>query len=543
MEIARNDSGESPEDCGSLVEARDESARSACVSRRGALGVASVGAAALLPVIAASLRGITVAGTGPESSSTAAGGGQVLLDVAGADGRLLDLDALVELQVNGADADTRDDALLDAATLELIELAPLEPHAQATAALELPAGRAACLTLSWPTSHGYSALFADLPGPGRYALAELAARGLHKAQEEIQTQLRSIAETKAQEIDALRTRTGQALQNCEAATTPTERAVAANAALEAATTAQIAQDEAGTRLGPEAAMLGVTFTSVPLPGKSAQAVARLTEAGRQSLVRIVVDDTDDPEEMAGWRRCAAELHDAGAQIMVQIGDSQVLNDFDEASWTRRIDALVAAFPDADAWEIGNELAGEWTGPNAVERTLQAARALAAAPATASAPRLLTVYYQLGQGTAAESVMSWTANNLKGELAELTDVVGLSVYPQWHPLGSGARRVLEVLGRMVADKPTALTELGYGAQDLDDGPWWFGSADDTGAGRDAVARHLTAVALGQPRAWAAPLWWYYLQDDGLAATEDSAVQQSGAGAVSQELVAAARVESA
>ncbi|MDO4899623.1 Tat pathway signal sequence [Actinomyces sp.] len=511
------------------------------MSRRRGLGLLVAGTAALTAAATVALRlqtGVRAAA----SPAVAGGGGRVLLDVAGPDGKLLDLQALVNRQVNGARADTRDDALLDSATLELIELAPLQTHTESTAALELPASGSVCLTLSWPTSHGYSAIFADLPGPGRHALAELAARSLHKAQVEIQTQLRSAAASDAANIDALRNRTAQALKHCEAAATPVERAARANSALEAATAAQLAQDEAAARLGPDDAMLGVTFTAVPQPGKAEQAVARLTAAGRQSLVRIVVGDTGDSEEMAGWRRCTAELHGAGAQIMVQVGDSQTLTDFDKHSWGRRIAGLIAAFPDADAWEIGNELAGEWTGPEAVERTLEAARALAAAPATASAPRVLTLYYQLGQGRAAESVMSWAATNLKGELDELTDIVGLSVYPQWHPLGAGARRVLRALERVAGDRPTALTELGYGAPDLDDGPWWFGSADDTGAGREAVARHLTAVALGQRRAWAAPLWWYYLQDEGLAAS-DSAAQTGGSGTVSQDLVAAARVDDA
>lgn len=517
------------------------------MTRRGALGALLAGAAVATASVHL-LRGRRPKlPAAPKTSAPTEGiDRRVLLDVAGPNGGLMSFDELVDRQTNGAGEDARDDALLDAATLELIELSPLRPHTEATAALELPTLRPACLTLSWPTTHGYSALFVDLPGPGHYALAELAARGLHEAQEDVQTRLRA-AGSEVQEVDALRTRTAQALQECEAAAAPAERAVGADSALEAATAAQLAQDEAASRLGPDDAMLGVTFTAVPASGRSAQAVSRLAGADRTVLVRIVVEDTDAVDEMDGWRRCMAELHAAGARVMVQICDSQALADFDEAAWMRRIGALIAAFPDADAWEIGNELAGEWTGSDAVERTLQAARALAADPATASAPRVLTLYYQLGQGAAAESVMSWAATNLIQELAELTDVVGMSVYPQWHPLGSGARRVLETLGRLAGDKPTALTELGYGAQDLDGGPWWFGSPDDVEAGRAAVARHLTAVALGQPRAWAAPLWWYYLQDEGLVseAPDASGTRASDgephSGAVAQDLVEAARIE--
>ncbi|WP_136313744.1 Tat pathway signal sequence [Actinomyces procaprae] len=518
-----------------------EPARSAALSRRKAIGLIAAGIAALVAAVLAVLRLLGRPRPDPVPSPTApGGGGLVLLDVAAPDGTVLDLAGLLTVQTNGAGQELRDDALLDATTLELVELAPLKRHAEATAALELPA-TPVCLTLSWPTGHGYSALFADLPGPGHYALAELAARGLHTAQEDIQAQLRQTADsTRVGTIDALRNRTAQALQDCEAAATHAERAVLANAALEAATAAQLAQDDTAALLGPDDAMLGVTFTAPPAPGDSDLAVDRLAGAGRRPLVRIVVEDADDREEIGRWRRCVDELHRAGALVMVQACDSQALTDYDEAAWEQRISALITAFPDADAWETGNELAGEWTGPHAVERTVQAARALAADPATAAAPRVLTLYYQLGQGTQEESVISWAATNLGEELTGLTDVVGLSVYPQWHPLGAGARRVLEALGRVAGDLPVALTELGYGAEDLDDGPWWFGSATDTGAGREAVARHLTAVALGQPRAWAAPLWWYYLQDEGLLPAGAHASQDGVAG-IAQELVDAARAK--
>ncbi|PHP52197.1 hypothetical protein [Actinomyces ruminis] len=361
----------------------------------------------------------------------------MLLDVAGADGALMKLTGLLSRQTNGVGQEGRDDALVDPVTLELIRLSPLESHSESTACVELPDGRQTCLCLSWPTSHGYSALFADLPGPGRYALAELAASGLHQRQDQLVNTLRSAGKN-TEPIQTLRSDTAQALTDCSHAATPVERAILANQALEAATAAQLALDEAVAGTGPDDAMLGVTFTAPPETETVVQAVSPLKEAGRNVVVRIVVNDTDDSEELEGWRRCVAQLRAQGAKYMVQVCDSQFLTDFSDTEWDRRLTVLRQTLPNADAWEIGNELGGEWTGPDAVTRTLQAARALATDPATAKSTRVLTLYYQLGQGTATESVMSWAATNLNGELAELTDVVGLSVYPQWHPLGAGAR---------------------------------------------------------------------------------------------------------
>ena len=71
---------------------------------------------------------------------------------------------------------------------------------------------------------------------------------------------------------------------------------------------------------------------------------------------------------------------------------------------------------------------------------------------------------------------------------------------------------KTIGELFSTQRLAVLELGYGGEDLDPGPWWFGSPDDLAAGRHAVARHVTAAALGRPRAWGAPFWWYYLEDE-------------------------------
>ncbi|OMG16728.1 Tat pathway signal sequence, partial [Actinomyces naeslundii] len=94
---------------------------------------------------------------------------------------------------------------------------------------------------------------------------------------------------------------------------------------------------------------------------------------------------------------------------------------------------------------------------------------------------------------------------------LVDVVGLSVYPQLHPLGTAADRVLSALDTVFPSSRIAVTELGYGAEDLNAGPWWFGSASDPVVARTAVAEHVTGAALGRSDAWGAPFWWYYLED--------------------------------
>ncbi len=90
-------------------------------------------------------------------------------------------------------------------------------------------------------------------------------------------------------------------------------------------------------------------------------------------------------------------------------------------------------------------------------------------------------------------------------------MGLEIAPQKHPLGTAAYRVMTTLAKTVYQK-VAISKLAYGADDLDDGPWWFGSPDDPVKARRIVAEHLTSVGMGQARSWGAPLWWNYLDDE-------------------------------
>ena len=471
-------------------------------SRRQALSWAT-GAAVTAAVVAA------CAPEGPDSDEEQEAA-VARLDVVDSAGVLLDFDGLRRVRSNGAGEDGWDDQLLDPDTLEVLVHAPLYEDDESSAAVDLPDGGAATLTLSWPTSHGYSALLADIPGPGRYSLAELAARALHERQQSRLDAVDSVDSAASAEVRALRDDAAAALTACSAASDPAQRAARGAEALEAAAGAQLALDEACQALAPADAVIGVTFTQPPDTAQISQAVG-IGDGQRQMAARIVVDDASDPAEMDAWRQTITALHAAGALALVQVCDSQTMTSFNAHAWDERVAALVAGLPEADAWEVGNELGGSWLGDDAVDKTLRAARAVRDDPATA-ATIVVTLYYQLGQESAENSVLTWARNELPSELLDVTDVLGLSVYPQLHPLGTGADRVLSALAEAFPDQRVALTELGYGAEDLDSGPWWFGSQQDTASARTATARHLTSAALGRERSWGAPFWWYYLQDE-------------------------------
>ena len=101
------------------------------------------------------------------------------LHVSDAQGNALNLEALRRIQSNGKGEVGYDDALLDAKTLEVIAVGPLYQDEGGVIGIDVPTARACTLTMSWPTSHGYSALMVDLPASGEHDLLEMAARTLH----------------------------------------------------------------------------------------------------------------------------------------------------------------------------------------------------------------------------------------------------------------------------------------------------------------------------------------------------------------------------
>ncbi|AYD90815.1 Tat pathway signal sequence [Actinomyces sp. 2119] len=467
------------------------------MTRRTALGLAGLGTLpALLPSRA------TAAGPGPTA------GGRVVLHVTDGTGAALDLKGVRAVQSNGVGEDGYDDVLLDASTLTVVTPWPLQEAAGTGVCLDLPAGGPYVLSLSWPTSHGYSALMADLPGPGEYDLLELAASSLHGRQE---AGVAALGVEASAGLLASRARAQEALEACGSAVSWTQRGTWSRMALEAASSAQFLLDQELAARGPQDAVVGVTLTRPPSQVELASLVGPQGPTGgvRRLAARMVVLDPSDPVETAGWKEVVAELHRHGALAVGQVCDSQLMGSVDGDAWKERVDALLDALPGTDVWEVGNELGGDWLGDSAVSRTTYAARQVRD---RTGAQTLLTLYYQLGQGSPEGSVFTFLADQVGEDLRDLVDVVGLSVYPQLHPLGTAADRVLATLEQAWPAAQVALTELGYGGADLDDGPWWFGSSSNLAAAREAVITHATSAAMGRETAWGAPFWWYYLEDE-------------------------------
>ncbi|CAM2937049.1 Tat pathway signal sequence [Actinomyces slackii] len=454
-----------------------------------------------LTVLGATTVGASLMGGGPVGAAQAAGTTHLRLRFSDANGNAMGLAAVRSIQSHGLGEVGYDDALLDSSTLEVVAIAPLYQDESGAISLDAPTGRSCTLTMSWPTSHGYSALMVDLPASGEVEVMEAAARSLHSRQEARAAGVSDAA------LASARATTGAELTACQKAASATQRGAHAVRALESASTAQLALDGALSTTAPGDSVLGVTFTRPPSSAEASGLAGRLGGAGR-TAVRIVVEDPGDAAAMAQWRGAVTTLQAQGIRVVGQICDSRIMAGLDDAAWDRRVSTLLTGLPGLETWEIGNELGGNWLGASPLPRIIRAAKAVRQ---RTKATTLLTLYYQLGLDSAEHSVFNTARAVAASELAGLVDVVGLSVYPQWHPLGTAADRVLSALAATFPKARTAVTELGYGGPSLS-GPWWFGSKTDVAAGRRAVIDHITKAALGRPGAWGAPFWWYYLEDE-------------------------------
>ena len=468
-----------------------------------------------LALLGAGVLGASVSscGRGHVAAPPAMGDGattHLSLHVTDAQGSHLNLEALRGIQSNGKGEPGYDDALLDTSTLEVIAVGPLYQDEGGAIGIDVPIGRACTLAMSWPTSHGYSALMADLPVSGEHDLLELAARTLHDRQTERYQQATAQGLKGSEEAVPLRASAQESLDACTTAQSWADRGRLAVSALEAASGAQLALDRALVAQAPQDAIIGVTFTRVPTAAEIAAALAPSGPGGgkRKVSARLVIGDPADAQEMAGWRTTVDALHAQGGMALAQICDSHDMAVLSDAAWDTRVDSLIKALPSVDAWEIGNEIGGDWLGTGPVAKAQRAARAVRE---RTSATTVLTLYYQLGQADPAYSLFSYAAKEITQPIRDLVDVVGLSVYPQLHPLGTAADRVLTTLDTAFPASRIAVTELGYGGEDLNNGPWWFGSATDPSVARTAVAEYVTGAALGRSDAWGAPFWWYYLED--------------------------------
>ncbi|MGY1727086.1 hypothetical protein ACI79J_08925 [Geodermatophilus sp. SYSU D01062] len=417
----------------------------------------------------------------------------VVLHVYDSSGNRLDWRQFRQLQSNGHGEDGYDDALLDPVTLEVTESGPLYPR-RGDPALDQPDGEA-LLSLAWPSSDGYSQLLLPVPPAGTHNFNLLAAQ---QAVSAVHRQLSGQAGAPLPgDVEAAIVTARAELREAQDADTESGAAVAASRAYDAAVHAQVLllQHAGAERCGQ--LRRAVTLDVFPTEAELRRAAAVVGSGG---WVRFVLDLDVPLSDYAAAVR-AAHRHDL--RVLAQPVDSSEMAGLSDAAWRRRITDAVAALPDADEWEVGNEVNGDWLGPDVAARVAWAVRHV---HARTSAPAMVTLFWQLGEAEPENALFNWLATHPEA-VAEADDV-GLSIYPEMHPLGAATDVVLRRLHAVVPHATLLVSELGYHSPDLEPIWWWGDREDPAGAGRAAVARLYTTAIAAYPFGGGGPFWWYF-----------------------------------
>lgn len=417
-------------------------------------------------------------------------GGRIVLRVFDDAGKRVGWSAFRAIEEDGQFAD---DALLDAATMDVTAIGPLSSSngkADGDPSL-VPVGRGAALSLAWPSSSGYSNLVFRLPErAGTYDFNDLAAR---QVLEDIRTSLaaRSWYRPDAR-FDALYAKAkrdfarGRAARSLDAGTAA-EMDLLAASGVAWASAHPGTQDWAGT------------FDTITGGVPGLKVLASLYP--KDGWLRICFDPGEKPAYYAAE---IAHAHALGLKVVGQILDSSEMRRWSVAAFERRTREYVGALSDVDEWETGNEINGNWLGTTAsvVEKTRYASEYV---KTHTRARVLVTLFWELGEGSVANATFTWAHAHM-GSIAPYVDDVGLSLYPHQDPMGEPFDRVVAALHAAFPAQRVAITELGY----IQKKGWWWGSRDSVPAGRDAVAALYQSAIMGYPYSGGGTFWWYFVE---------------------------------
>lgn len=412
------------------------------------------------------------------------------------------------------------DALVDPSTLGALAMGPLYATG-GTLAFDLPAAPAA-LAFNWPTEPlGYSLVVLDNGGAGFTATATVnftyqaaldAARRLDAALAarpayQPSASFAAAYDSAAWHLAAAAGSSGQAVKGKEGQLALDQLAVANDALL-----SEYGVAFARARVAEGPPWLGVTIDTTE------QYRARLDLAASLCApwgwVRVVFDRGAAPADYADVVSYAKAK---GLKILGQPVDSSEEALYSRSAYRQRFVDFIAAFPEIDAWEVGNEVNGSWLSAGIAEKVGDAA-----AEVRARAPgklTVLTLFWQLNTDDAEHSVFTWARAHLPAGTRQKIDAVLLSQYVEQAPMGLAFDEVMEALRSEFPSQRIGIGELGYWCDGQ--GFWWaFDRSDPGGAGRRAAAAHYYRAALGYEGSAGGGFWWYFAEefpgDDGLQA---------------------------
>ncbi|MBS1890898.1 MAG: hypothetical protein JST59_06380 [Actinobacteria bacterium] len=421
------------------------------------------------------------------------------------------------------------DALLNPTTLQDVYEYPLY-SSSGKLRFDIPS-EAVAFAVSWPTdSEGYSYVIVDNGGKGftkgetivfNYVAAKDEMRRLNEALAARSTYVKSKA------FETAYAEASSNLKTAEAASTDAERGKYGQRALDGVSLAyQLLLTEYGPKYAHEHATenwAGLTVDDPSVYAEWPSLASKITEPG--GWVRIVFDPTKDKGKPEYYKGTVEAAEKAGLKIVGQPVDSAFASKYTRAEYLERFKAFVNAYPNIQAWEVGNEVNGCWVDSKTTESgsctsTLIAENnriknkiADAAAYVREKRPTakvVLTLYWQMGGDAKKWSPFNWARTNLSAAVRKNIDVVLLSQYVEDAPMGMAFDQVMNEMHAEFPEQEIGLGELDYWSTDTSKVFWAF-NRESTLAARRKVAANYYAEAAGYPFSIMGGFWWYFTEE--------------------------------
>jgi hypothetical protein len=426
------------------------------------------------------------------------------------DGLPLSPDQVRRLSNNGS-ADRNNDFLVDPLTLRVVAAKALRVRGS-NFTFDV-AGVPVALAFNWPTEpQGYSLILLDNGGSG-YSFPAVV-NFTYQAARDVKLRLDAAlaARPDYQPSREMRTAYDEAAGHMAAADASTEQSLKGKEGQLALDRLAAAYNALLFEHGPACARatcaqvppwLGLTIDRTTDYRKTLDLAASLTQP--YGWIRIVFDAGKRPSDYAEFIRYAK---DKGLKVMGEPVDSFYDKRYTRARYRQRFVDFITAFPEVDAWEVGNEVNGGWLSreiPGKIADAVREVRERAPGKLT-----VLTLFWQLNTETAKTSMFTWIDANLPASVRKDIDVVFVSLYQEQAPMGVFFDRMMLALRREFPAQKIGLGELGYwipGQQF-----WWAHSKDDpNGAGKRGTASQYYHAALDYAGSVGGGFWWTYVQD--------------------------------
>jgi hypothetical protein len=267
---------------------------------------------------------------------------------------------------------------------------------------------------------------------------------------------------------------------------------------------------------PSALAWGVSFDSLDGASSSqiASVVAMLSALPKRPWSRIVLDSGSSGTATGNYAAAIRAIAPVSS-IMVELVDSSYVTGTSLAAYQQITSNFLAAFPNVDLWEIGNELNGEWLGGKSYSSAVglnnpPLAKAYASWKLVKAAGKkaALTLYYEPSQTvTNGYDMVTWAQRNFASlpDMAQGLDKVLVSYYEVDNAnVRPSLAQWTAIFQALHVTFPNA--QLGFGEIGLSNP-----ATSSTLARAQSIMSYYYGLKPNVANWWGGSFWWYGQQD--------------------------------